>query len=425
MFMKCLGHENDRKAYIQSIDDLDYGCKCIASILNKEGKGELYIGVNKQGNIIGLKAYSNSLANEIFERVQKNISPTIYPSIFYDSTLNVIKLSFEGQQQPYICKKNYLIRYYDENREMDYTSLMNEIRFNNKNRFFEECKTSENIKDVDENIIKDIYTRSKKKIKYSSIRDSLKKLNLINDGYLNRAGRYLFSKKTPIDIQINVYADEQKRTVNKAKLIKGNIFELLDKVVDIIDEEQLINKNSKRINRDLLYETMAFIFLNSSFNKQEPFLIHISPYEITFKYPGTLFFLNTLEEYFEGEYLIQNRNKIIGKVFSHAGITSSTEKCLKSIEKLCKENNIVFSSTSTDTNLSISYYRYSQKQKGVTLEQAILSILNTRPMIKADHLAKKLNKTRRTIQTAIKKLKESNLITRKGSNKNGYWIVNK
>jgi ATP-dependent DNA helicase RecG len=423
--MKCLGHENETKAYIETLDDLDYGCRCIASILNKEGKGELYIGVNRLGNIIGVNSFTHSVAQTIFERIQKTISPIIYPSISYISKLNIIKISFEGEQQPYICKKNYLIRYYDENREMDYTSLMNEIRFNNQNRFYEDSKTSEYIKDVNENIIKDIYARNKKKAKYSSIRDSLKKLGLINDGNLNRAGRALFSKKSPIDIQINLYADEQKKIVKKTQLIKGNIFELLDKTVNIIDEEQLEDKSSKRINKDLLYETMTFIFLNSSFNQKEPFIIHVSPYEITFKFPGTLFFLNTLEEFYEGEYIIQNRNKLIGRVFTLANITGSTEKCLRKIEKICKENNIVFSSTSTDTSLSISYYRYSQKKKGVTLEQAILSILNTRPMIKADLLAKKLNRTRRTIQTAIKKLKESNLITRKGSNKNGYWIVNK
>ena len=135
--------------------------------------------------------------------------------------------------------------------------------------------------------------------------------------------------------------------------------------------------------------------------------------------------MDNLDEFFNGEYKIQNRNKLIGRVFNTAGRTNSSEKSLKKIEKICKENSIIYSSVSTDTSLTISYYRYSQKKKAVTLEQAILAILTTRPTIKADILAKKLNRTRRTIQTSIKKLKESNLITRKGSNKNGYWIVNK
>lgn len=423
--MKNLGRENETKINILSTDDLDAACKSIVAILNKTGHGELYIGVNKEGNVIGIQSSSHTTIQSIFETLQKNITPIIYPSIFYDQNSNIIKVSFLGVQRPYCYKKSYYIRSYDENRELDYSSIMKEIEYYNQNTFFEENKTSETYRNVDETIIKSICSNAPKKPKSISIRDFLKRANLIKDGYLTSSGRYLFSKKAPLDIQINVYSDEQKKSIIKTSLIKGNIFELLNKALNEIENEQNKNLSYKKINKDLIDETLTFAFLNSSFSKKEPFIIYISPYEISFKFPGTLFFLNNLDEFFNGEYKIQNRNKLIGRVFKTAGRTNSSEKSLKKIEKICKENSIIYSSVSTDTSLTISYYRYSQKKKAVTLEQAILAILTTRPTIKADILAKKLNRTRRTIQTSIKKLKESNLITRKGSNKNGYWIVNK
>ena len=423
--MRNLGHQNETKINIVSTDDLDLACKSIVAILNKSGIGELNIGVDKEGNVIGVQSSNHATIQTIFETIQKNITPIIYPSIFYDQENNIIKVSFLGIQRPYSYKKNYYMRSYDENRELDYVSIMKEIEYYNQNTFFEENKTSESYRNIDEAIIKTIIANSSKKSKSVSVREFLKRFSLIKDGYLTAAGRYLFSKKTPLDIQINVYADEQRKTITKTSLIKGNIFELLDKVLNEIENEQNKNLTYKKINKDLIDETLTFAFLNTSFSKKEPFMIYISPYEISFKFPGTLFFLNNLEEFFNGEYKIQNRNKLIGRVFNATGRTNSSEKSLKKIGKICTDNSIIYSSVSTGTSLTISYYRYSQKKKAITLEQAILAILTTRPTIKADLLAKKLNKTRRTIQTAIKKLKESNLIIRKGSNKNGYWIVNK
>lgn len=424
--MRTLGRETEQKAYILSLDDLAFGYKSITAILNKSGSGEIYIGVDKHGTIFGLPTISYSTIDEIFTDIQKNIKPKIYPQIIFDSSLNIIKISFYGTLKPYSYKKDYYIRSYDENRELDYDSIMNEIKFNNQNTFYEDSKTSESPRDVNESIIKDIYARAgAKKAKYAFLRDALKKLNLLYDNNINLAGRYLFSKRTPLDIQANTYSDEQKKKVIKTTLLKGNIFELIENVSELISVEQNKSKNSKNINSELIKETLIFSFLNSSFNKKEPYTIHISPSEVTFKFPGTLFYLDSLEEYFNGTYKIQNRNRIISKVFNFAGYSSSSEKSLRKIEKLCKDGGVIYSGVSSQTNLTITYLRYSQKKKTLTLEQAILAILVNRPMIKADLLAKKLGKTRRTIQTSMKKLKESNLISRKGSNKNGYWIVNK
>lgn len=421
--MRNLGHQNEKKGYILSVDDIDNGCKIIVSMLNKSSEGELYIGVDTLGSIVGVSSFSHQVAQTIFEKIQKNITPIIYPAICFDNKNNIIKVTVCGSQRPYAYRKDYYIRSYDADRSMDYDSLMNEIKFNNPETFFEDSKTADSIRDASEQTVRAIYTNSK--FKFSSIRNSLKKLNLVKNGSMTLAARYLFSKKAPLDIQVNVYSDEQKKNIVKTSLIKGNIFELCEKVLNEIESEQVKNITSKKINKELLDETLTFAFLNTSFSKKEPFIVHVSPYEISFRFPGTLFFLDSLDEYKEGNYKIQNRNKLIGRVFNVAGRTNSSEKSLRKIEKLCKDNSIVYSGITSSNGLIISYYRYAQKKKAVTLEQAILSILTTRPTIKADLLAKKLNKTRRTIQTSIKKLKESNLIIRKGSNKNGYWIVNK
>lgn len=424
--MVNLGHENESKTYILRPSDIDSGCESIVSILNKCGRGDLYIGVEQDGRIVGISSFNQNIAKTIFNKINNSIEPSIYPSINYDENLNIIKISFAGNEIPYTYKKEYFIRSYDVNRKLDYFSIMNEIRFLNQNKFFESNKTKESFRNINDNIIKDIYVRAgAKKNKHPSVKETLKKLSLITDGSINQAGYYLFSKRSPLDITINVYADEQKKKILKTSLIKGNIFELIEKSLKIIQDEQQKNKASKVIDSQLLEETLLFSFMNTSFLKKEEFAIQITPYEINYRFPGTLYSLETLEEYYQYNYKIPTKNKLISNAFQFAGKSNSIEECLSKIQKYCSDNSIIFSGISNKNIVSISYYRYSQKQKSMTIEQTILSILTTRPTIRAELLAKKLGKTRRTIQTIMKKLKESNLIIRKGSNKNGYWIVNK
>lgn len=423
--MKVLSHSNEKKSNIVDDSNIEEGCVSIVAMLNKNSCGELVIGASKEGNIRGVSSASRHDLERIYEHIHNEINPKIFPSIFYEKELNIIRISFKGDTRPYSYKNKYYMRSYDENREMDFDSIMKEIRFLDPGKFYESCKSSEPIRNIDDLLIKDLNARAGIRNSRRTIKDTLQKYNLTRDNNLSLAGKNLFSKKTPLDIQINVYSDEKKRKIIKSTLIKGNIFELIEKANQLLIQEQTKDKSLKRIATDLITETMIFSFLNNSFNQKEQYVIQVSPFEISFRFPGTLFYMDNLEEYFSGEHNIINRNPIIGTLFDFANMTCNSKDCLDKIGRICKENSIIYSSFSTATNLTITYFRYSEKEKSATLEQAILSVLSTRPTIKADALAKKFNRTRRTIQTAIKKLKESNLIVRKGSNKNGYWIVNK
>jgi len=418
-------HQNEKRAYILDSSEMPQACISITAILNKVGSGELLVGVSNDGYIKGVSKSVQKIMDDLFNEIQTSISPKIYPLICFDSKNNIVRVEFQGTNKPYSYKHEYYIRSYDENRKLDYDSLMNEISFLNQSTFFETIKSSESTKDVDDILIKNTCARIGIKTNRRSIKETLKSLSLLQDGCLNSAGRYLFSKKKPLDIQITSYSDLQKKRVSRTDLIKGNIFDLLDKIPKYIKEEQIKEKTHKQVPLEIIKETLVFSFLNSSYMKNEQYVIQISPYEVSFKFPGTLFYLKNIEEYIGGKCSIQNRNTIISNVMNLAGFSSDSNDCLFNIDKICNEKKILYSSLCSEKNLTITFFRYDNKIKTVTLEQAVLSLLVSRPMIKADGLAKKLNVSRRTIQSSIKKLKESNLITRKGSNKNGYWIVNK
>ena len=65
------------------------------------------------------------------------------------------------------------------------------------------------------------------------------------------------------------------------------------------------------------------------------------------------------------------------------------------------------------------------RKKGAERKQVILELLFENPTMTQTDLIDKLGLTRKQIQTDIKDLKNEGILERKGSNRNGYWIVNK
>ncbi|HIV41284.1 MAG TPA: HTH domain-containing protein [Candidatus Mediterraneibacter guildfordensis] len=51
--------------------------------------------------------------------------------------------------------------------------------------------------------------------------------------------------------------------------------------------------------------------------------------------------------------------------------------------------------------------------------------MSNNPAMTQAELTEELELTRKQIQSAIKELKSEGALLRKGSNRNGYWIVNK
>ena len=56
-------------------------------------------------------------------------------------------------------------------------------------------------------------------------------------------------------------------------------------------------------------------------------------------------------------------------------------------------------------------------------EKEVLSIISNNPHITIDELAIIMNVTRRTVLRAIKSLKDSQIIERAGSDRQGYWVI--
>lgn len=69
---------------------------------------------------------------------------------------------------------------------------------------------------------------------------------------------------------------------------------------------------------------------------------------------------------------------------------------------------------------------FKMVQNNVTVnktEQAVLTLLGMHPNYTREQLADATSKTVRTMQRVLNSLRDKNLISREGSDKDGYWIV--
>ena len=56
-------------------------------------------------------------------------------------------------------------------------------------------------------------------------------------------------------------------------------------------------------------------------------------------------------------------------------------------------------------------------------EQAIINIIKENPSVKQEEIAKKIDKSLRTVKNRMDEMQEKGLITRKNGKRNGEWVI--
>ena len=126
------------------------------------------------------------------------------------------------------------------------------------------------------------------------------------------------------------------------------------------------------------------------------------------------------------------RNVSIEKVLYLNNSIEQFGSGFKRISSLCKDTGVKYSYEATPEGFKLTFYRKrldnvtANDTANVTVnktEQAVLTLLEMHPNYTRDQLADATSKTVRTMQRVLNSLRDKNLISREGSDKDGYWIV--
>ncbi len=435
--MANLGRENETLEFKESTAEYEKACKAIVAMLNKSGRGTIYFGVKDNGDVIGLNIGKDTLSS-LADRIKSSIKPSIYPTILPkkidDKT--IISITFSGNNKPYAYKGSFYIRVEQQNLIVDPLVLRELIKESHEyNDLWENEITNYEIDNVDEETLNLFYKRAVamgriNKFDHTS-EELLTQLNLMIDGKLTNAGLYLFGKKCPLVFKAVEYPTIERLNPIDLKRFEGNIFQLIDKVFNFINQKMRwsveINDLQRKENPEIPLVALREIIVNSlvhcDYHADSEHQISIDPDYIEIYNPGTFGEFSPLD-YVEKILPSRTKHKTIQEIVFKAFDIETLGRGLKRMDNACKENNVSWSFNKFDFGFSFIFKRKKNKYKDISNDaKKIVNFMeeNHEILENASIAMSILNKKSRFTYQVIKELTDHDVIKRIGSNKTGYW----
>ena len=183
--------ETERIEFKKSTSELKPGVISIASMLNKNGYGELYFGIRNDGSVCG-QQIGEKTTRDVSVAIKDNIKPNIVPSIetITMDDKEVIKVVCRGEDTPYSAYNRYYIRSDDEDLIMSTADL--ESFLLNKNYDYSKWEKKSSgcgIDSVDEDLLIEYVNGGNESGRigfiYRDAKTTLEKLNLVVADELN------------------------------------------------------------------------------------------------------------------------------------------------------------------------------------------------------------------------------------------------
>ena len=107
-----IGRESETVEFKESIAQLDKGIRSLTAMLNRHQYGSLFIGVNDDGEVIGMDIgprTKETIRNRIRDMVKVQVIPEIIEHVTDDGK-TYIEVRVIGYNTPYSCDCRYYIR---------------------------------------------------------------------------------------------------------------------------------------------------------------------------------------------------------------------------------------------------------------------------------------------------------------------------
>ena len=131
-----IGKETEYIEFKKSLSETKQGIISMSAVLNKHGKGTLYLGVNDDGEVLGLQIGKDTL-NRLSQEIAGNLKPSFYYEINKKQTNDekeFIEIVFNGFNTPYSAYGRYYLRFHDEDRQMD-NEILRSYYLNQRNDY--------------------------------------------------------------------------------------------------------------------------------------------------------------------------------------------------------------------------------------------------------------------------------------------------
>ena len=413
----------------------------VISFLNTNG-GNIYIGVNDKGDIIGINGNIDLLQRTIKDRIKDNIMPStlgLYDVIVLekDNKKYIKVIIARGNERPYYLKgmgmtpDSCFIRVGSSIQSMSNEMINNEFSKRTRNSL--------------KNIVspKQDLTFSQLKIYYEekgfSINNNfLKQLDLYTDDGKYNYNAYLLADNNSISIRFGKYDG-----INSVNLIENEDFGnccIIKATKNILNKLEIENKTFTKIEYPERKEIKMYDYIavreavvnaivhNDWSNEYSP-KFEIFSDRLVISSNGGIQDNTTKEEFLEGFSL--PKNKELMKVFNDLDLVEQMGTGIIRILQSYNKDSFEFFPNFIRVTFPFNENKFKTNMKEIKnnnlteIQNNIIGLMLDSPTITQETLARLLDVNIRTIQRNIKTLIDVGLIERTGSTKKGEWIVRK
>lgn len=427
---------------IKLVDDLE---ETVIGFLNSKDGGNIYIGVDDNGNVTGLKNNIDLLQRRIKDRIISNIEPSVLGLFDIEvleednkKYLNIIIA--RGLEKPYHLKgmgmtsDSCFIRVGSSNEKMDEHLINKLFRERTKNSLKNIISPKQDLTFRD---LKIYYTE-----KGFDVGDNFEKqLDFFTaDGKYNYVA-YLLADENRVSIKVAKYAsDDVDELMENYEFGYCSLIKATHRVLEkFITENKIFAKITYPERKEQAmydYKAVREVIINA--------IVHN---DWSNEYPPKFeFFSDRLEvssfggiqnEFTEEEFLqgySAPKNPELMRVFKDLELVEHLGTGIRRILK--RYDKSIYHFFPHFIRVSIKYnqneFEYNnQNIKRITysdltkVQEGIIGLIEDRPNITQEEMSNLLGVTSRTIRNHIKYLVDNDYIKRIGANKNGKWIVTK
>ena len=413
--------------------------KEVVAFLNYHEGGIIYIGVDKDGKIVGCQNPDETQL-KIKDKLKHNISPSclglfevILETIEEQSIIKIIIAS--GRETPYYIKKNGMsekgcyIRVGSSSEPMNQTMIedlfakrvrnsLGNIKSRRQDLTFEQLK---------------IYYEEKGLKLNEKFASNLELLT--DDGYYNYVA-YLMADSNGVSIKVAKYAG-----TNKVDLIENNEYgycSLIKATKRVLEKLEIENKTAALItsttrkeqplwNKVALREAVINAIVHNDYTTENPPVFEIFSDRIEITSTGGLSIIKNIDDFFSG-YSNPTSRELMRiykdlELVEHLG--SGLNRILEAYDKdsfVIKQNYMknIFYKNETPLDGVVSGGVNGVVSGGV---RELLEFIQTNPGLRANELSKHIDTPLRTVQRWLKQLKDENKIEFQGAPKTGGYVV--
>ena len=322
-------------------------------------------------------------------------------------------------------------RQYNDNKNEDYSSK------------WEEGLTNHTPESLDDEALLDFYHSAKDcgrlEMKEFDKERLLSTIDIVKDGCVKNAGYVLFGKDAKVTLKLASYATDNKVTFTDLKLIQGNIYNLVNTALDyILNRINWRSEIGSRKRNEIpeipelaIREIIVNAFAHADYETIPEIEVGIHPGKIEIYNPGTFPDELTPLDFIAKNLPSYKRNRLILDILFRSKDVEKSGTGFQRVNEYCKQQNVswnyrkeaygfFFEFIRTNVQLSVQIDKELSNH-----EQIIFNLINDNVGISKSEMALRIGKSEKTVQRIIASLTEKGLVEREGSNKAGYWKVQK